>query len=713
MATYVPNAQTLSEPTGSRPVGSAAEEFRVLKSSLDSRADALESSVTTINGSLSQAQTDVAVLQTQLAAIGLGTDSVALAANLASSGAGKGAALIGMNDAANMFAALTVEAALSEIGSRLGQRVDVTAFPWLADSTGATSASLAVEAAAATLQDGDELWFPPGGTYLFDYPWAPFSDSDPVDLSGRCKAIIYIVNKKRITIRGNGCKIVTINHPVDTKGGLLFALFKRAPNCRVTGFEFDMSFTGMNTLSTRYPLCGGVMSFDKYAGAGTQATLCSNFEADNLNFKLFHPQAAFSITASPYGSDNNNGHKLISVFASGDSAATAYSEQSRRLRMHDIRFLEGHNGYGCWGVAFNDAKFWNISADAWVGASYTQASATYTGANFVSPVRFYQYYCRGFETHGVHMVSLPVAARVGAFSGVAGGVHFDSGLSGASSVSTGGGKIHSCSFVLDCATATLPGVFDAGIYSSASGAIRIIDNEFDAHQIAGVVPIFLLGNDGAPGSADYVISGNQSSSRINGPAVEIVNQGTTGDGDRAIRSVTVTGNQFLGWGGEGAVYTYRSGLTYYGVETLTVTGNIFDARSSISPAQAINAQGRTAGDYVIATDNAIKGASAPISTGSATTVIRDNQTVGATANGNVSYLTNALQGAATFTAGQAVTISGIAVGELYEYSIIEINSTAGVAFMVNNLANSGSGTLRTVAAGNTAYLRYKKVTSQR
>lgn len=42
------------------------------------------------------------------------------------------------------------------------------------------------------------------------------------------------------------------------------------------------------------------------------------------------------------------------------------------------------------------------------------------------------------------------------------------------------------------------------------------------------------------------------------------------------------------------------------------------------------------------------------------------------------------------------------------------NSLAGgVAFLSNNLANSGSGTLRTVAAGNAAYLRYKKVTSQR
>lgn len=57
-----------------------------------------------------------------------------------------------------------------------------------------------------------------------------------------------------------------------------------------------------------------------------------------------------------------------------------------------------------------------------------------------------------------------------------------------------------------------------------------------------------------------------------------------------------------------------------------------------------------------------------------------------------------------FTAGQAVTISGIAAGELYEYSITEINGTGRVAFLSNDLANSGSGTLRTVTAGNTAYL---------
>jgi len=49
----------------------------------------------------------------------------------------------------------------------------------------------------------------------------------------------------------------------------------------------------------------------------------------------------------------------------------------------------------------------------------------------------------------------------------------------------------------------------------------------------------------------------------------------------------------------------------------------------------------------------------------------------------------------------------------HTYTITEINGTGGVAFLSNSLANSGSGTLRTVAVWAAAYLRYKKVTSQR
>ena len=42
MATYVPNAITTTEPVESRPVESAALEFRTLKTSVTSRVDALQ-----------------------------------------------------------------------------------------------------------------------------------------------------------------------------------------------------------------------------------------------------------------------------------------------------------------------------------------------------------------------------------------------------------------------------------------------------------------------------------------------------------------------------------------------------------------------------------------------------------------------------------------------------------------------------------------------
>ena len=45
MATYVTNAEQLTETTSSRMVGSAAEEFRVLKTAVDIRADSLEADI--------------------------------------------------------------------------------------------------------------------------------------------------------------------------------------------------------------------------------------------------------------------------------------------------------------------------------------------------------------------------------------------------------------------------------------------------------------------------------------------------------------------------------------------------------------------------------------------------------------------------------------------------------------------------------------------
>ncbi len=118
MATYVPNASTLTEPTASRTVASAAEEFRVLKTSLDTRADLLDADLTVAEAAIDALEVDVAELQTQMAGIAAGTDSTALAANL---GSMAGAALVGVQDAANNYNSAQVEAVLAEIAARIGQ----------------------------------------------------------------------------------------------------------------------------------------------------------------------------------------------------------------------------------------------------------------------------------------------------------------------------------------------------------------------------------------------------------------------------------------------------------------------------------------------------------------------------------------------------------------------------------------------------------------
>ncbi len=114
MATYVPNAATTSEPTASREVGTAAEEFRVLKTytvAVEGRMDLAEAE-------LLDHESRIDVVETQLTGIAAGTDSTALAAALGSTAVGQGGALVGVPDAADNFQGTNVDAVLAEIALR-------------------------------------------------------------------------------------------------------------------------------------------------------------------------------------------------------------------------------------------------------------------------------------------------------------------------------------------------------------------------------------------------------------------------------------------------------------------------------------------------------------------------------------------------------------------------------------------------------------------
>ncbi|MDE2442681.1 MAG: hypothetical protein KGP14_16835, partial [Betaproteobacteria bacterium] len=89
--------------------------------------------------------------------------ATSLALDLANTAFGKGASLIGLQDAADYFASATVEGAIAELGLAKKKLVDVSAYPWLADMTGATDSSAKVFAAQTYAQSiGAGIYIPPG-----------------------------------------------------------------------------------------------------------------------------------------------------------------------------------------------------------------------------------------------------------------------------------------------------------------------------------------------------------------------------------------------------------------------------------------------------------------------------------------------------------------------------------------------------------------------
>lgn len=617
---------------------------------------------------------------------------------------GKYVFINGNADAATVSYTAPISGAVATtVEDKLAEVLSVKDFGAVGD--GFTDDTAAIERAGQALTGNQTLYFP-DGTYLVSYIWTPLTDSDPTNLPGRGRGIMYFNGVPNIRLYGPRATIKCVNHNIATNGGLLFALFEQSPGWTIDGFYFDMSFTGHNTSASYYPMCGGVWTNDKYAGAGTQSTLCSNGTAQNLTFKLYHPEGAFAITSAPYGgTDSNNGFKIISVFASGDSAATAYDEQSRDLLMQNIKFLNGHNGYGCWGVAFNNATFRDIKADAWVLASYTIATATYTGVNSIGPVRFYQYYCDGFTVDDVQMISIPWASRTGAFQGRACAVAAESGLTDRT---TGGGSITNVNAILDDDNAALGGSFDVGIYCSLSGSVRMSCNNVRAWGDAGAVAMNLVGADGT-GRTVYEIDSHTTHKTICGPTVFIINGNNTGDSTRTIKSVRFQGT-VDGWGSDGAIVTYRTGTTYYGVANLVIDGASFTGvGSGCSSGSAIDARGRTSADFLTVTDSPISGAASAIQSGSSTLVSRDNITSGNAGNSSsLIYLTNNQVQSSSWTAGQNATIT-VSGGDYYEYTYTEYTGAGAWVKTLSGIYNSGSGTIATVGAGGAGRLVYKKI----
>lgn len=229
---------------------------------------------------------------------------------------------------------------------------------------------------------------------------------------------------------GNGCTIKVVDHDVSAGVGLRFANFEACSRPYVSGFNFDMTFTGVNTSSSFYPFCGAVTFYEEATGTKTQDQLNSDVVVEDCTFKLFHPFGTFATSGAPFSGDPNNGYKLYSVFVFGDNLATDFDNQNQNCRLENLTFKKGHNGYGPWVWAYNNVQFNNPVAEDWV-AKYSDNTGAFAGA-VIPFIRYHQFYCKGVYVNNIYFRAKPCSERTTAgFEGAANAVGFNTNLTAA------------------------------------------------------------------------------------------------------------------------------------------------------------------------------------------------------------------------------------------------------------------------------------------
>lgn len=260
------------------------------------------------------------------------------------------------------------------------------------------------------------------GTYLIDSSYG-------TDLGAGRRVICWADGEDSPCVIGNGCTVKLVNHDFSGGQGIMFAggTACRAP--KVSGIHFDMTFVGINTSASYYPFGGGVWFEDTATGLKTQDELNRDVVVEGCTFKLYHPSGQYAQSGAPYNGDPNNGYKVLSVFAHGDHLATAFDNQNQNATIKDCTLKKGHNGYGFWIWAYNNAVWIRPKAEDYV-AKHSTSTGAYGGAG-TSMVRYHQHYCSGAYVKGIMFRAKPASERTTAgFEGAGDAVTFN-GLSGA------------------------------------------------------------------------------------------------------------------------------------------------------------------------------------------------------------------------------------------------------------------------------------------
>jgi hypothetical protein len=499
-----------------------------------------------------------------------------------------------------------------------GAPVNVMDFGAVGD--GVANDTAAIVAAAATLQDNQILYFP-AGVYLVSAANAVAHQSG----AAYGKVVLALTSLSNISIQADSATIKVVNHNCST-GGLTFANFKSCQNVNISGFNFEMTFTGVNTSASLYPFCGAITGIDSDAAGQTQTELNGDFLITNCTFNLFHPFGQYAQSGAPFSGDPNNGYKVFSIYVSGPYLATDYDEQSRNITVENCGTKDGHNAYGFWFWSWNNVVVKNCFAENYVG-KYSNASGTILGDG-VGFIRYHQFHCSGILIDGCNFLSKPCNERT--VSGYEGGSIFtalDTNLTG--DFSNGNSIVSNNTIVLgngDFANSFT----DYGVFITLFGNVNIENNLFDgiattSNAYVGIHVYFAAFSTGGNGKASLLVNGNtfgKFSSYID--SIRIANGSDISEYARRIKQIEVTNNI----SGSQLQYFYdidsTGTFTYTGCRNTVIQGNIIDGtfntvfNSSNSNSRAINYITTESTDQATISTNQIRNKhTAMISTGGA------------------------------------------------------------------------------------------------
>jgi len=298
------------------------------------------------------------------------TSTDVLRVDLASTASGKGAALVGINDAGDYFpsSVTQVEAALQNLGASRRATINVADYPWLCDMTGATDSTMKMRTVELAAIAANAAVFIPSGTLVA----AIATRRNNVVYKG---AGIYATEVRMpltswsiTSISRSGAGIVTVNGPDTTKlwVGLTVKVQGVSDVTFNDGYEI-LSITGPTSFTgTR----DGISVTPATVGAGGLVLYGNVFDAGQ--FCLGNVATAY--TGLEVTGMTLNGMRASRLAPSSDITDWGLSLTKTSKMSIDVRAIDCHNaGVGAV-INSNYGSIWAIVENC--------GNVTYTGAGF-------------------------------------------------------------------------------------------------------------------------------------------------------------------------------------------------------------------------------------------------------------------------------------------------------------------------------------------